>query len=452
MYETYTLTVAADLTKDNPCADVEDADSSDPERYGSASSATSLNVMTTEPETIQGLCVRVVGSSEASFAWGISPPEEPNVGTQDVDKNVTKELEWSDVDLKAGFDYEINLAADPERPTADNKIGASSAAPERTTPATSRAVQSACDAGREVDSFTPDIDLADRTVSVGNLAPHTGYLLCLRASNGAGTSAWAVSIQGDDDNGYGNDTDNDSNVQETYTRPAAPPRITSAGSESTPADGNDNEKLAPAWEIGTRNVNNVPREEEDFNVTVYFQNAAGAAALRVAACGSAQDDLEGYALIANGDLKKTDGLAGFEVEVTAAGAIERWGYTRKVYLCAQADSNGDAADADKGVGPWTISSVFDVAKPSTSLSSSVADEARPGEATLTIKGWNKAWFYSSSPDRDDDPAKLRCDPVGAATDETTFDGEAKTRYSVTAWDNDTCDGRELGTRSLTTKE
>ena len=223
------------------------------------------------------------------------------------------------MDLKAGFDYEINLAADPERPTSDNKIGATSAAPERTTQSTSKTVQSACDAGREVDSFTPDIDLLDRTVSVGNLAPHTGYLLCLRASNGAGTSAWAVSIDG---NG---------NAQETYTRPAAPPRIGSPDVESTAAAGNQRE-LAPAWEIGTRNVNNVPRNADGFTLAVFRQDEPGAAALRVADCGTAPT---GYGTL---EPSKTDGLAGFEVEVTADGGIERWGYTRKVYLCAQANS------------------------------------------------------------------------------------------------------------------
>ena len=58
--------------------------------------------------------------------------------------------------------------------------------------------------------------------------------------------------------------------------------------------------------------------------------------------------------LSHGDLKKTDGLAGFEVEVTEA--IERLGYTRKVYLCAQANS-GDA-NGRRHQGPWTISSVF----------------------------------------------------------------------------------------------
>ena len=74
------------------------------------------------------------------------------------------------------FDYEVRLASDPERPAGDNKIGG-------TSKATSRAVQSACDAGAPVDSFTPDIELLEnRTVSVdsglnaahGIPALHTG--------------------------------------------------------------------------------------------------------------------------------------------------------------------------------------------------------------------------------------------------------------------------------------
>ena len=199
--------VVDNIRVENPCKDVDDAESADEGRYVSVGSATSQNLVTTAPGTIMGLCVREEGTSGASFAWGISPAEEPNTGTApDVDDNKTVELTWNGVDLKADFDYELHLAKDPERPTADNKIGASAA--------TSRAVQAACDDGREIDAFTPDIDLNDRTVSVESLDPYAGYLLCIRASNGAGIGAWAVPIETDADNDFGSDT----NADEIYTR------------------------------------------------------------------------------------------------------------------------------------------------------------------------------------------------------------------------------------------
>ena len=254
---------------ENPCKDVNDSDSLEAgtARYSTATSATSRDVAAPAPGAIRGLCVREEGSSEASFAWGIGPAEEPNNGTPDMDENKTVELTWTDVDLKAAFDYELSLAADPERPTADNKIGADSAA-------TSRAVQAACDNGRGIDSFTPDIDLDNRTVSVDSgLNPHIGYLLCIRASNGAGTGAWAVP---DTEDGAGTDDATyatDGFADEIYTRPAAPPKGGTPDIESVDATSSYNEKLAPTWEIGTRNVSNVPRESAQFNVAVFAQNA-----------------------------------------------------------------------------------------------------------------------------------------------------------------------------------
>ena len=434
MYETHVLMNAADIHKDNPCADVNDADSTAEPMYVSKGSATSQDV-TTEgdpdlgPGTVRGLCVRDEGGSEASFAWGITPPEEPNVGTPEVDKLATTALEWSDVDLKAAFDYEVHLAADPERPASDNNIGTSSTA-------TSRAVQNACDAGTQVDAFTPDIELLDRSVSVeSGLDKHTGYLLCVRASNGAGTSAWAVPITNDDDRGYGA---NDSVADEIFTRPAAPPSIASAGSESTPASGSDNEQLMPAWEIGTRGVTNVPRNAEDFNLAVFVSTDPGAASLRAADCGTTPD---GYA--ASFEPGKTDGLSGFEVEVAATNAIERLGYTQKVYLCAQANSG---TDKGRGMGPWTISSVFNVTKPSTSLSTD-SDSVTHNEAMITIKGWNKEWWYKTNAE------DAQCVRVAADTDEATLSLAASTSYTVRAWDDTTCEenGRALGSTSFRTK-
>ena len=419
-YETFTLEDATEITNDDPCEDV---------TYTSRGAATSLDVPTTVPGTARGLCVRTEGSSDASFAWGISPPEEPDVGTPEVnDKNVTTALEWSDVDLKAAFDYTIRLATDPERPATDNEIGTGSAA-------TSRSVQSACDAGTIVDEFTPDIDLLNRSVSVDSgLAPHMGYLLCIQASNGAGTSAWAVSIQGDTAD-YGSDD----NVQETFTRPAAPPTPTSAGSTSIPAANNENEKLAPAWEIGTRGVDNVPRNAADFNLMIFESMTSSAASLRVADCGTAAPD--DYAAVTLSDQDDvSDGLSGFEVEVAEANGIERLGYNRKVYLCAQAESG---TDNGHGIGPWNISPVFTVAKSSTSLSTK-SDSVTATAATITIKNWNRDWWYKTN------AANAQCESASGA-EPTLQNLTASTSYRVTAWDDSACEGNSLGSTSFRTK-
>ena len=437
LYETYILDPEsadnpADIHDDNPCEDVADVDSADTPKYESRGSATSQDIATTGPGTVMGLCVRAEGSSEASFAWGISPPEEPNNGTPEVEKLKTTALEWTDVDVKEAFDYEVRLAADPERPAGDNKIRTSSGA-------TSRAVQSACDAGALVDSFTPDIDLSDRTVTVeSGLKPHTGYLLCIRASNTAGTGAWAVPITEDADPGYGSAN---SVAQEIFTRPAAPPSIRNAGSESTPAVDADNEKLAPAWEIGTRNAHNVPRNGADFNLMVYRQDQRKVDSMNAAACA---EPPEGYGSFAPA---MTDGLAGFEIEVQATNAIERWGYTRRVYLCAQANSG--TADG-KGPGAWTISSAFSVTKPSTSLALSTdATTLTDTAAQITIKGWNRAWWYKTN------VADAPCVSVAADTENADLSGlTASTSYSVTAWDADTCvaaTSTRLGSVSFRTK-
>ena len=440
MYETYKLDPddqddPADIHDDNPCENVADVDSADTPKYESRGSATSLDVTTIAPGTVRGLCVREEGSSEASFAWGISPPEEPNNGTPEIDKLRTTALEWTDVDLVMAFDYEVRLAADPERPAGDNKIGG-------TSKATSRAVQSACDAGSMVDSFTPDIDLENRIVSVDSgLNPHTGYLLCIRASNTAGTGAWAVPITADSDTAYGN---NASVADEVFTRPAQSPAIASAGSESTAASGSNNEMLAPAWEIGTRNANNVPRNAADFVMTVFAQNADApdADALRVADCGTTP---EGYDAIDNNALTKRDGLSGFEIEVPSGSAIERVGFTRRVYLCAQANS-GDGSKAGTGVGPWRISSAFSVSKPSTSLSTK-SDSVTHNEAIVTIKGWNRQWWYKTNVEN------ANCESVSAGTAEETLSLAASTSYTVRAWDDRNCemDGRSLGSTSFRTK-
>ena len=412
-YETVTL-IAGDMTKDDPCKGGS---------YTSQGAATSLDVATTIPGTVKGLCVRTEGGSEVSLAWGINAPEEPDAGTTEVEENVTKELNWDDVNLVGGFDYEIRLAADPERPAGDNKIGDDSTA-------IAEAVQKACDAGTLVDELNPDISLGDLSVSVGSgLKPHTGYLLCVRASNSVGESAWAVPVDGDVDS----DTYTTGDVVEVFTRPAAPPRPQVVSSRTTPAANLANELVAPDWEIATRSANNVPRTAGGFTLKVLTSNVASAASLNAAAC--AMTTVADYDLNTPGGASVDNTLDGFQL---SGSRVQRVGFTKKVYLCVQADSG---TDNGQGKGPWSISSVFNVSKPSTSLA---APAVTHNAATLTITGWNNAWWHQTD-------AAGTCTSVAAGTATSGLTSlTASTLYRVRAWDDVTCAGNQLGSTSFRT--
>ena len=437
--KTETLEVVANIHVENPCKDVNDSDSTEANaaRYSMASSKTSQDVMGLEPGDIRGLCVREEDASEASFAWGISPAQEALTnGTPDVDENKTVELTWTGVNLKAAFDYELSLAADPERPAGDNKIDGSEA--------TSKEVQNACDDGRQIDTFTPDIDLDSRTVSVDSgLNPHTGYLLCVRASNGTGIGAWAVPTTG----GF---------ADEIYTRPAAPPKGGTPDIKSVDATSTDNEKLAPTWEIGTRNVSNIPRESAQFKVAVFAQNANApdADALKVADCHEATAP-DGYALVTSTPI---DGLSGFEVSVAETAAIERAGFTRRVYLCAQANSG---AVNGRGIGPWTLTGPYNVTKPS-GLSATIGfvrtknDSPPVGYgvvATLTIKNWwNNNWGYKSQVG-DAEPSScmdgVQTDDQGTGTAEISWSPDLGTKLTVEVFAGDSDDSCRTSLRKST---
>ena len=161
------LEVVDDIRVENPCKDVDDAESADEGRYVSVGSATSQNLVTTAPGTIMGLCVREEGTSRSVLRLG----HQPGGGAQHRhysgtwDENKTVELTWTDVDLKADFDYELHLAKDPERPTTDNKIGTSAATSGPCRPLRQRSGDRC---------VTPDINLDDRSVSVESLDPYAG--------------------------------------------------------------------------------------------------------------------------------------------------------------------------------------------------------------------------------------------------------------------------------------
>ena len=127
MYETYILMDADDIHDDNPCENVADVDSADTPSLFEQGLGHLAGCLDSRRHArwrgarcwkrARGLCVREEDSSEASFAWGITPAEEPNKGM--IRKSTTMRpsnslgTTWTS---RPTFDYEIHLAADPERP------------------------------------------------------------------------------------------------------------------------------------------------------------------------------------------------------------------------------------------------------------------------------------------------------------------------------------------------
>ena len=377
------------------------------------------------------LCVRPDGQDEernVSFAWGITAPQNPDRGTSEVDETDnnyrTTEIRWGNVDLQKGFDYKLRLAADPERPDDANKIRAA-------TEAGARVMQSACETGAVIDDVDPDVDLLDRTISWdGRLDPHTGYLLCVQALNSTGKSVWAVPQTGDN------------TALETFTRPDAPPQPKLLKTKTIAPTTDANEKLAPRWEILTRDDDEVPREATDFMVKMFHSTASSAKTLVAADCRAIPENY--------GEVGMTgrDEVDGFNADVPDTGAIERLAFTVKAYLCAQAD-NGDANGY--GVGPWAISPVFNVTKPSGISLSSDSDSLTSTVARITIKNWKRDWYYKL--DASGTTNDVTCgSAVSAGMDADNVSGlAANTSYSVTAWDDDQCAENRLASVSIRTK-
>ena len=449
------------IDEENPCTS-QDLDWSD------EGSGTSRRTSASQPapSTVIGLCVRVKGSSEQpSFAWGITRPEEPNPPTDisGVEKGVTTEITWTDLDIEAGFTYEIRLAADPQR---DDRIKTASvpsatATPDGTDPMDS-IVQSACDGGVEIDDFESDIDLSNRQVSVsktkGKLEPYTGYLLCVRARNDLGASAWSVPVSGDGD-GADRTYSADGTVAEVYTRPAAPPKLTSLTAKSIPLVAEtSNEQLAPRWEIGTRSATGVPRHASSFTYTLLVSDNGAAApigvenpkTLAVMDCSESEGETThgDYSVVVLPGAVGNDDISTIRVEIPDDNAIERYFNARKVYLCVQANSadsaslGGSAVGA--GVGPWTISSssVFTVSKPRTPVSHS---NITSSGAEITVSNWGRAvGGYSTT-----------SNGTACAGSVGGLNLAAKTKYTVRVWarapDSDNKCASLLGSTTFTTE-
>ena len=141
--------------------------------------------------------------------------------------------------VKQGFEWELRLVGDSGRGNGD--LDSTSSAKE---------VQDACSAGTFVDQGDADLNLDIAYTWDGTISAYTGYLLCLKYANTAGTSEWAVPA---------------SNA-EIQTPPAAPPGPRyEASRSSTSSDGNTRTLV---WSVPNRNSENVPREMGDFAATI----------------------------------------------------------------------------------------------------------------------------------------------------------------------------------------
>ena len=231
-YETAVLTAYTD--DDEPCEGATFADQG---------RSTSQVVDGIARGNVRGLCVQTMDEDnmQLSFAWGVAEPVRPTAGTATVEDGKTTSLPWTTISVVQDFNYAVRLVADSGR-----ENGMFSGAP-------TNALQNACADGMLLDDGLADVTLADLTETVDSGIRHfTGYTLCLRYSNDAGTTDWAVPSA------------DDTNLTEIQTTPAAPPaprfdRGTNngAGTERT-----------LVWTVPVRNSTDVPREHAGFEALI----------------------------------------------------------------------------------------------------------------------------------------------------------------------------------------
>ena len=221
------------MDAENPCADQTYANTDDDATNAtSTDSPALLCVKTTNPND---------NSENLSFAWAVLPPAAPaapaatGLSPAQDSAMLTRSLTWTGIGVAAGFSYEMNVIADPER---DNRITATSP--------TGNALQRACSAGTLLESDETDVPLTGLETTLRAVKPYTGYLLCLRMLNGSGATDWVVPA---------------SNA-EHYTVPGQAPRPTKDSSRSEDDRTTANEKIV--WNVASRNNVNVPRGDGTF--------------------------------------------------------------------------------------------------------------------------------------------------------------------------------------------
>ena len=193
------------------------------------------------------LCVRTGDEDEnLSFAWAVTTPESPVVGvggpSLNDDQDTVTALDWTGIDVKAGFGWELRLVSDPGRNDGDLSG----------TPGGE--VQAACSAGTFVDQGDADLDLSFNYTWDGSISHYSGYLLCVRYANTAGATAWAVPVGA-------------TNIDEIYTTPAAPPSPTHEASRAT----TDGTTRTLEWTVAVRRLTDVPRASGGFEAkTIHY--------------------------------------------------------------------------------------------------------------------------------------------------------------------------------------
>ena len=223
------------MDAENPCADRIYAQTDDDRTNATSTASPAL------------LCVKTTNqnnnSENLSFAWAVLPPAAPaapaaaGVSPAETSAMATRSLTWTGIGVAAGFSYEMNVIADPER---DNRITSSPVSP------TGSALQRACSAGTLLESDETDVPLTGLETTLRTVKPYTGYLLCLRMLNSSGATDWVVPA---------------SNA-EHYTVPGQAPRPTKDSSRSEDDRTATSEKIV--WNVATRNNMNVPRGDGTF--------------------------------------------------------------------------------------------------------------------------------------------------------------------------------------------
>ena len=87
---------------------------------------------------------------------------------------------WTGIDVTGGFSWEMRVAADPVKDDAISET------------TTGKPLQDACSAGDAHEQGNTDVTLTGIATTYADVDPHTGYLLCVRMANDAGSTAWAV--------------------------------------------------------------------------------------------------------------------------------------------------------------------------------------------------------------------------------------------------------------------
>jgi len=348
-YDIYAAQIAYNDSA-NPCENV---------TYAPMDSSATSHPLTVTAGQVALACVRTANpdnpSENLSFAWAAATPVAPSVSepatrARDTDKDtaadMTTALLWEGFAVKAGFNYAYRVVADPH---GNGEIDGDTDADD---------VQAACDAGTALGDGESDVDFTDDNIVLARgLKTFTGYLLCARYSNTAGTSGWAVPGAN----------------AEAYTRPAKPssPTVYTSLVDEMPTT------TAVVWRVATRGRDGLPRLAPGYTVRTMHHlertaNDAGTGTVPIkaptaATCGvdSADAVYNRTPVVADDIDNDADGIvispgtafnrpAAYSTDTANPTPPQERTGNRKVYVCVQANST------DTLTGPWVLSSAYTV--------------------------------------------------------------------------------------------